>query len=108
MNKLVNGPKFETRDDIPYLPRSLTKEDIGFLIQRGMIAKKDLVVGGVYYGNCRNASVARWQGNCFIHWRRKFSDVYEEEINHPEDDDGFDVFVPIKKLSDDKYKNKKR
>ena len=30
----------------------------------------------------------------FIHMRTKFSSVFTEVINHPEDDDGWDLFVP--------------
>lgn len=30
----------------------------------------------------------------FIHMRVKFGSVFTEVINHPEDDDGWDVFVP--------------
>jgi hypothetical protein len=61
-----------------------------------MIAKADLVHGAYYYGSCRNASVARWNGETerFIYWRHKFGDRFAEEINHPEDDDGFDLFKP--------------
>jgi hypothetical protein len=29
-----------------------------------------------------------------VYWRRKFGDKFTEEINHPEDDDGYDLFTP--------------
>lgn len=65
--------------------------------QDGMIAKKDLVDGAWYKGHCRNAEFAKWQaaGHCFVYEREKFSMKYTETIQHPEDDDGFDIFVPI-------------
>lgn len=63
------------------------------------IAKRHLVVGRYYRGRCRNASVARWDGSKFHHWRCKFSARFIESINHPEDDNGFDCFTPIMLMS---------
>lgn len=65
------------------------------------IAKADLEHGAYYTGSCRNASVARWDGNkqCFVHWRSKFGDRFLEEIRHPEDDSVFDVFVVESKIT---------
>lgn len=60
------------------------------------IPKSELISGNVYRGICRNASVANWTGLYFVYKRNKFGYVYEEKINHYEDDDGYDVFVPIK------------
>ena len=62
----------------------------------GAIPKKDLIAGRTYIGECRNASEAVWNGEVFIYQRHKFHLVYPEEINHFEDDDGSDLFVPIK------------
>jgi hypothetical protein len=71
------------------------------------IAKKDLVHGAYYYGRCRNATIARWNGDLqrFLYFRRKFGETFIEEICHPEDDKAFDVFIvekeidpPIKKI----------
>ena len=59
------------------------------------IAKKDLVVGKTYQGECRNASEAVWDGRQFMYRRYKWGTTYTENINHYEDDDGYDVFVPI-------------
>lgn len=55
----------------------------------------DLVHGAYYEGRCRNATVARWNANIgkFVHWRTKFGETFLEEINHPENDKQFDVFV---------------
>lgn len=60
------------------------------------IPKKDLVVGQTYMGECRNASEAEWTGEHFVYRRYKWGNVFLEDINHYEDDDGYDVFVPIK------------
>lgn len=60
------------------------------------IRKTDLVKGQTYEGICRNARKAVWDGNKFHYERTKFGMTYDETINHYEDDDGYDVFVPIK------------
>lgn len=61
------------------------------------IPKSELVVGQTYNGVCRNASKAVWKENgTFEYIRYKFGSAFPEEINHYEDDDGYDVFVPIK------------
>lgn len=94
---------FEDTDYMPELP-ILPIEDMKTyvwpnLYKCGAIAKKDLIVGHTYLGNCRNASKAVWKENgTFEYQRHKFGFVYPEEINHFEDDDGYDVFVPIKDL----------
>ena len=60
-----------------------------------VIPKADLVHGEYYYGHCRNANTARWNAetNKFYYWRNKFGQRFVEDINHPEDDDGFDLFL---------------
>jgi hypothetical protein len=63
-----------------------------------MIEKKDLVVGSYYVGECRNAYVAKWDGDLFWYLRTKFGDTFAESIHHPEDDDGYDLFVPIREV----------
>ena len=64
------------------------------------IAKERLEKGAYYKGNCRNSSLARWNGDVFVYWRYKMGEHFLEEIGHPEDDryDGFDVFLPTEKL----------
>lgn len=60
-----------------------------------VIPKNELIVGNTYTGNCRNAESAKWNGKTFEYMRYKFGSTYLEEINHFEDDDGYDVFVPM-------------
>jgi hypothetical protein len=69
---------------------------------RTIIARADLVDGAYYEGRCRNATVARWNAErgVFIHWRTKFANVFLEAIKHPEDEQHFDVFVPIRRLDE--------
>lgn len=59
-------------------------------------AKYELEMGKEYSGECRNAARAVWDGKKFTYTRHKFGSEYQEHINHYEDDDGYDVFVPIK------------
>lgn len=60
-----------------------------------VLYKKELVKGKDYDGICRNAESALWDGKKFLYNRYKFGYWYLEEINHFEDDDGYDVFVPM-------------
>lgn len=63
------------------------------------IPKSELVVGETYPGECRNARRAVWKENGkFEYMRTKFGSTYPEEINHYEDDNGYDVFVPMKEV----------
>lgn len=62
------------------------------------IPKSELVVGQEYKGHCRNSDKATWDGKEFRYERYKFGDTFEDTINHYEDDDGYDVFVPIKEI----------
>lgn len=65
-----------------------------------IIPKAQLEIGAYYRGKCRNASIARWNGTKFIYRRHKFTMVFFDDINHPEDDDGFDLFKPYSKEYD--------
>ena len=60
-----------------------------------IIPKAELKHGSYYKGRCRNASVARWNGEeqKFYHWRTKWGDKFIETIYAPEDDSIFDVFI---------------
>ena len=60
------------------------------------IPKSELEVGKSYRGECRNSDVAVWDGRVFWYDRYKFGSTFKESINHDEDDDGYDVFVPFK------------
>lgn len=64
-------------------------------IRCGAIPKSKLVKGKKYKGSCRNAGEAIWMGDHFIYRRHKFGSEFDEKINHFEDDNGYDLFVPI-------------
>lgn len=67
-------------------------------IRMGAIPKSELKVGHQYKGYCRNASIAVWLGDKFEYLRTKFGRTFKETINHFEDDNGMDLFVPYKDL----------
>lgn len=82
---------------IPVLDNELyNKYVIPNFIRCGAIPKNKLEIGKTYIGDCRNSNEAVWNGDKFIYKRHKFGCTFEEKINHFEDDDGFDLFVPIK------------
>jgi len=77
------------------LPRPIPGELYKELFNKGIIRKNDLITGQYYYGKCRNAQVAVWNGNNFVYMIDKFRYTFPENINHLEDDNGFDVFIPV-------------
>lgn len=90
--------------DVPNLPIVDSDEWKNFyvpiLIERGAIPKNKLVIGKRYLGKCRNADIAIWLGDVFEYQRYKFGCTFPEKINHFEDDNGYDLFVPIRELAD--------
>ena len=95
-----NRKPFKDEDDVPPIP-IVKKEDydnviVPNIIRCGGIPKDKLIVGETYIGDCRNASEAVWNGDRFTYMRTKFGTTYPEDINHFQDDDGYDVFVPIR------------
>jgi len=81
------------------VPKPMTPEILQRYYDAGVIQKKDLKFGEYYWGRCRNASLAMWDGSHFVYIRIKSLNVFLEKINHIEDDDGYDLFVPIKQLT---------
>lgn len=104
--------RFETPDDVPLIPNfnpdrvpnagELMQEVQNKMIELGAIPKDKLIVGHTYLGECRNATKAIWKENGkFEYMRTKFGYTYPEEINHFQDDDGYDLFVPIKDITEE-------
>lgn len=60
-----------------------------------MLPRAELVPGVYYFGHCRNARIARWDGARFFYWRQKMGREFPESIPHPDDEPLFDVFVPM-------------
>ena len=93
---------YTTSEDIPSIPFFNTPDEhkafCQMLIERGAIPKDKLKNKTKYYGTCRNSDYAVWdaQSQKFCYERWKFGIVSVDYINHFEDDDGNDLFVPIK------------
>ena len=82
-------------------PELYQKYVIPNFIRCGAIPKDKLVKGKTYFGGCRNADTAVWLGDKFEYIRHKFGGSYPEKINHFEDDDHSDLFVPIREIKDE-------
>lgn len=63
------------------------------------IPKEKLKKGSFYIGKCRNARISYWDGSKFTYARNKFGHIFLEDINTLEDDNGFDLFIPHKKMT---------
>lgn len=59
------------------------------------IPRNKLIVDKKYKGYCRNTNEATWNGKEFVYDRYKFGSTFKDTINHYEDDDGYDLFIPI-------------
>jgi len=94
---------FEKVEDIPDVPIMDTYEEydeviVKNLIRCGAIPIDKLEVGENYEGNCRNATLAKWDGKHFWYMRYKFGAWQEDKIDHFQVHTHYDVFVPIKKV----------
>jgi len=67
-----------------------------------MISLEDMQPYAWYRGVCRNATIAQWLPNKkkFIYIRHKFGGQLLETINHMEDDNGFDCFIPLSRIEE--------
>ena len=105
LNHWKERKPFRDEDDIPPIPIVLPKDYeeiiVPNIIRCGGIPKGKLIVGKTYIGDCRNAREAVWDGEKFTYMRTKFGSTYPETINHFQDDDGYDLFVPLK-IKDEK------
>lgn len=90
------------------LDKPMTPEKLTLAESKGMFAKKDLVDGATYIGTCRNAEEAVWHADKqrFTYVRSKWGSSYDEDITHPEDDEGYDIFVPVGVRNGEKVETK--
>jgi len=104
-----NLKPFKTPQDVPEIPRVGEKEYgeyyIPRLIEAGAIPKKELEDGSFYFGDHRRCKIGRWNEamNIFEYWRNKFGNYFMDKCNHFEDDDGFALFTPIKKVTEEEF-----
>lgn len=87
---------FPDQHPLEFFSFSIMPDEIEFTraYNLGMIRKEDLVAGKYYKGNCRNASVAKWNGSKFDYMRYKWGSYYKDSLCYPTDEDHFDVFIP--------------
>lgn len=80
----------------------LTNKDLHEAYALGLIPKHELVHGQWYAGTCRNASQAVWNSASqkFFYRRTKFGSTFWDEIEHPEDDRGYDLFFPTTAINE--------
>jgi hypothetical protein len=104
-----NLKPFKTPQDVPEIPRVGEKEYkeyyIPRLIEAGAIAKAKLEDGAFYLGDHRRAKIGKWNDamNVFEYWRFKMGNYFMDKCNHFEDDDGFALFTPIKKVTEEEF-----
>lgn len=65
------------------------------------IPKSELVLGGYYFGICRNSYFGFWNGNTFEYPRVSQVDTYMDEIEHFDDvkNSSQDGFIPVKNIT---------
>lgn len=92
---------FREKSSLYRLPREHNNDYFKIANYLGlMVIKKNLKKNSFYAGSCRNARFALWDGSKFVYARSKFGSKFLEDIRCPEDDDGFDVFIPHKEIEE--------
>ena len=111
--KWDNLKPFKTPQDVPEIPRVNEQEYREYymprLIEAGAIPKGNLEDGAFYLGDHRRCKIGKWNEtkNVFEYWRNKFGNHFIDKCNHFEDDDGFALFTPIKKATEEEFNNTK-
>lgn len=102
MTNETNDTRLQAHRVYRLLGRGFGPDALERALAEGMIAKDQLVDGAMYLGWCRNAEQARWDASQqqFVYKRTKFGACFDETIVHPQDDDGFDIFVPMARLDE--------
>lgn len=73
------------------------------------LPKSELKDGTYYEGSCRNSGIAAWDAEHQLFWYRryKFGSFFTEDIRHPEDDNGFDLFYPTAECGEPADENRR-
>lgn len=107
-NSWLELKPFKTAEDVPQLPEM---DDFyrNRLVELGAIPKDRLEDGVWYYGDYRNSNLGKWDAETgkFGLWRHKFGWIWDT-CNHFEDDDGFALFVPLRKANQIEMEETKR
>ena len=87
--------------DVPRLPK-MNDYYINRLVELGAISKNELEDGVWYYGKYRNSDVGIWDAKKgkFCIWRSKFGWM-KDQCFHFQDDDGYALFVPLRKATEE-------
>lgn len=93
---------FEDIYDIPEIPYCDSPEDyneiiVKNLIRCGAIPKERLETNAIYIGRGRGMKEGKWNGKTFEYERCKFGMRFTDVMNHFQDDNGYALFVPLKK-----------
>ena len=90
------------REYVANIIRTRTHDDI---TGRPILPRDQLRNGAYYKGRCRNATIARWNGECFYHWRERFGRIFIETIKYPTDETEpwWDVFAVIEELPNPEF-----
>ena len=96
---------FKDEDDVPPLPH-MNEFFTNRLIELGAIPKNKLEDGIWYYGNYRNTALGKWNHTTqkFDHYRWKFG-WQTDDCNHFEDDNGYALFVPLRKANEEELEH---
>lgn len=84
-----------------FISTSFAQDDLETAYQKGMLGKNQLQNGAYYLGFCPNAFVAKWEKKeqaFFYYMREKFGNIFPEIIFHPEDDNGYNLFIPYRQV----------
>jgi uncharacterized protein (DUF433 family) len=85
-----------------YVAKSIKSRTQDEFTGRPILTKGLLRHGAYYKGRCRNATIARWNGEeqCFYHWRDKLGRIFIQTIRYPTDElePWWDVFDVVEEL----------
>lgn len=84
-------------EGIYYTHCQRTGVNVPAAVEAGMIPLDRMQDGMMYAGHCRNADTAVWHAATkdFVIMRTEWGQTFPEHIPHPQNDEGFDVFVPV-------------
>ena len=100
----------ELEEDVLYSDWNNNENQYGKILNLNLNRAILLDIGGItienlehlsyYIGISRNSKVAIWDNDkkMFFHTRYKMKKHIIDSLRHPEMDDGYDLFIPIKKL----------
>lgn len=102
MAKFDNLTNFEYPENIPYIPNVNNEfyynNILPNLLRCGAIPKNHLVKNTMYRGSSKYATEALWKGEYFIYLYEKWGSKQIKKVNHFENYNGNDIFIPIEEI----------